>query len=131
MGAHSMEVVEVTIVPGVLTIEAIDPNAPIEPNQWQYTSGVVGPSRPVDYGDDVEALRQNLFPVDDVPAVNITAAVGAAVAASGIADGAVGSLSITRNLPFDTNIVMFINVQGERSSKQVRADVTGQITEVV
>jgi len=26
---------------------------------------------------------------------------------------------------------MFINVDGERSSKQVRADVSGQITDVV
>ncbi|MUL83581.1 MULTISPECIES: hypothetical protein [unclassified Mycolicibacterium] len=33
--------------------------------------------------------------------------------------------------PDRANVIIFINVQGERSGKQVRADVAGQITEVV
>lgn len=131
VGANPMQVVEISIAPGVLSLEAIDPNAPTELNQWSYTSGAVGPSRPIDYDDDTEALQQNLFAITDVPASAIATAIDGAVAASEIPDGEVQTVSIKRNIPFDANVIMFINVQGERSSKQVRADVAGQITEVV
>lgn len=131
VGANPMQVVEINIAPGVLTVEAIDPNAPTELNQWSYTSGAVGPSRPIDYDDDTEALQQNLFAITDVPTTAIANAINGAVAASQIADGKVQTLSIKRNIPFDANVLMFINVEGERSSKQVRADSAGQITDVV
>lgn len=131
VGATPMQVVEVTIVPGVLTVQAIDPNAPTELNQWTYTAGAVGPFQPVDYGDDVEALQQNLFASTDVPSSATAAAIDGAVAASGIQGGEVRSVIIKRNLPFDDNLIMFINVEGERSTKQVRADVAGHITDVV
>ncbi len=131
VGANPMQLVEVTIIPGVLTLEAVDPNAPTELNQWSYTAGAVGPSRPVDYGDDVEALQQNLFSVDDVASTAVVTAINGSVAASEIPDGKVQSVVIKRNLPFDSNVIIFVNVQGERSSKQVRADLAGQITDVV
>ncbi|MBJ7387244.1 MAG: hypothetical protein JHC55_22445 [Mycolicibacterium sp.] len=131
VGATPMQVVEVTIVAGSLTVQAIDPSAPTELNQWSYTAGAVGPLRPVDYGDDVEALNENLFSVDEVATNAIAAAANGAVAASAIEGGEVRSLIIKRNMPFDTSVTMFINVEGERSSKQVRADVSGQITDVV
>jgi hypothetical protein len=131
VGATPMQVVEVTIVAGALTVQAIDPSAPTELNQWSYTAGTVGPSRPVDYGDDVEALGENLFSVNEVDTGAIAAAFDGALAASGIADAEVQSLIIKRNMPLDTSVTMFINVDGERSSKQVRADVSGQITDVV
>ncbi|BBY50585.1 hypothetical protein MARA_40530 [Mycolicibacterium arabiense] len=131
VGATPMQVVEVTIVAGSLTVQAIDPSAPTELNQWSYTAGAVGPLRPVDYGDDVEALNENLFSVDEVATNAIAAAADGAVAASAIEGGEVQSLIIKRNMPFDTSVTMFINVEGERSSKQVRADVSGQITDVV
>ncbi|MCV7286989.1 hypothetical protein H7J87_16830 [Mycolicibacterium wolinskyi] len=131
VGANPMQVVEINIAPGVLTVEAIDPNAPTELNQWSYTSGAVGPSRPIDYDDDTEALQQNLFAITDVPTTAIANAINGAVAASRIPDGKVQTLSIKRNIPFDANVLMFINVEGERSSKQVRADSAGQITDVV
>lgn len=130
VGANPMQVVEVSIAPGVLSVEAIDPNAPTELNQWSYTSGAVAPSRPIDYDDDTEALQQNLFATSDVPSSAIAAAIDGAVAASEIPDGKVQTVSIKRNIPFDENVIIFINVQGERSSKQVRADVTGQVTDV-
>ncbi|MDH6194738.1 hypothetical protein M2272_001367 [Mycobacterium frederiksbergense] len=130
VGANPMQVVEVSIAPGVLSLEAIDPNAPTELNQWSYTSGTVGPSRPVDYGDDTEALQQNLFAVTDVPSSAIAAAIDGAVAASEIKDGKVQTVSIKRNIPFDENVIIFINVKGERSSKQVRTDATGQVIKV-
>lgn len=131
VGATPMQVVEVTIVAGSLTVQAIDPSAPTELNQWSYTAGAVGPLRPVDYGDDVEALNENLFSVNEVATNAIAAAADGAVAASAIEGGEVQSLIIKRNMPFDTSVTMFINVEGERSSKQVRADVSGQITDVV
>lgn len=131
VGADPMQVVEVTIVPGVLTLEAIDPNAPTELNQWSYTAGAVGPSRPVDYGDDTEALQQNLFAINVVPTSAIVSAIDGALTESEIQGAEVQSLIIKRNMPFDANVTMFINVEGERSSKQVRADVAGQITDVV
>lgn len=131
VGATPMQVVEVTIVAGSLTVQAIDPSAPTELNQWSYTAGAVGPLRPVDYGDDVEALNENLFSVNEVATSAIAAAADGAVAASAIEGGEVQSLIIKRNMPFDTSVTMFINVEGERSSKQVRADVSGQITDVV
>jgi hypothetical protein len=131
VGATPMQVVEVTIIPSVLTVQAVDPNAPTELNQWSYTAGAVGPSRPVDYDDDVEALQQNLFPVDAVASSAIAAAIVGAVPASGVVGGEVQSVIIKRNLPFDSDITMLINVDGERSNKQVRADGAGQITDVV
>lgn len=131
VGATPMQVVEVTIVAGVLTVQAIDPSAPTELNQWTYTAGAVGPMRPVDYGDDVEALGENLFSVNEVSTAAIAAAADGALAASGIEGAEVQSLIIKRNMPLDTSVTMFINVEGERSSKQVRADVSGQITDVV
>lgn len=131
VGADPMQVVEVTIVTGVLTVEAIDPNAPTELNQWTYTAGSVGAARPVDYDDDVEALQQNLFVSDEIPADVIASAASGAITASGIADGEVQSLIIKRNLPFDDSLTMLINVEGERSSKQVRTDAAGQVTDVV
>lgn len=131
VGATPMQVVEVTVIPSVLTVEAIDPNAPTELNQWTYTAGAVGASRPVDYDDDVEALQQNLFAISEVPTDAIVTAVNGAIAASGVKGAEVQSLIVKRNLPFDENVVMLINVEGERSTKQVRADVTGQITEVI
>lgn len=130
-GANPMQVVEVTIVAGVLTLQAIDPSAPTELNQWSYTAGTVGPSRPVDYDDDTEALRQNLFSLNEIPATAIVSAIDHAVTESGIAGGEVNSVVIKRNLPFDENVMMFLNVDGERSSKQVRADITGQVIEVI
>ena len=66
-----------------------------------------------------------------MPTSAIVAAIEGAVAASEIPDGKVQTISIKRNIPFDDNVIVFINVQGERSSKQVRADVTGAVTEVV
>jgi hypothetical protein len=131
VGATPMQAVEVTIIPGVLTVQAVDPNAPTELNQWSFTAGGVGPSRPVDYDDDTEALRQNLFSVDQVPASAIVSAIDGAVAASGVEGGEVQSVIVKRNLPFDDSLIMYLNVEGERSTKQVRADATGQITEVV
>ncbi|MCT7661333.1 hypothetical protein [Mycobacterium deserti] len=131
VGANPMQVVEVTIIPGVLTVEAIDPKAPTELNQWTYTAGAVGTSRPVDYGDDTEALQQNLFAVNEVASGAIASAINGAVAASGIQGGEVQSVIIKRNLPFDESVTMLINVEGERSTKQVRADVAGQVTDVI
>ena len=66
-----------------------------------------------------------------MPTSALVAALDGAVAASGVEGGDVQSLIVKRNLPFDENLVMFVNVQGERSTKQVRADVTGRITDVV
>ncbi|MGW0160575.1 hypothetical protein ACWDUN_14790 [Mycobacterium sp. NPDC003323] len=131
VGADPMQVVELVFTDMSVTAQAIDPAAPTELNQWTYTAGTVGPMRPVDYGDDAEALRQNLFSVTEVPTTAIVAAIDKAAAASGIADAAVQSVVIKRNLPFGDELQILLNVQGERSSKQVRADVTGQITEVV
>lgn len=131
VGAAPMQVVEVTIIPSVLTVEAIDPNAPTELNQWTYTAGAVGASRPVDYDDDVEALQQNLFAMSDVSTGAIVTAIDGAIAASEVKGAQVQSVVIKRNLPFDESVVMLINVEGERSSKQVRADITGHITDVV
>lgn len=131
VGANPMQVVEMTISPSALTVQAVDPNAPTELNQWSYTAGTVGPSRPVNYDDDTEALQQNLFAITDVPTSAIATAIEAAVPASEVKDGTVQSVSIKRNLPFDENVIMFINVNSDRSSKQVRADTTGQVTQVV
>ncbi|MBB2989130.1 ABC-type glycerol-3-phosphate transport system substrate-binding protein [Mycolicibacterium iranicum] len=131
VGANPMQVVEVTVVPGVLTVQAIDPAAPTELNQWSYTAGAVGASRPVDYDDDTEALRQNLFGTDEVPSAAIVTAVGNAVTASEIPGAEVQSLTIKRNLPFGEDITIFLNVEGERSSKQVRTDASGQVVDVV
>lgn len=131
VGANPMQVLDIVITPGVLKIEAIDPSAPTELNEWSYTSGVVAPARPIDYGDDTDALRQNLFATSDVPTSAIVAAIDGAVAASEIPDALVQTISIKRNVPFDDNVIVFINVQGERGSKQVRTDVTGAVTEVV
>lgn len=130
VGANPMQVVDVVITPSLLKVEAIDPNAPTELNEWSYTSGAVGPSRPIDYDDDTEALQQNLFVTTDVPTSAIVAAIDGAVAASEIPDGKVQTVSIKRNIPFDANVIIFINVQGERSSKQVRTDATGQVIKV-
>lgn len=130
VGANPMQVVDVVITPSLLKVEAIDPNAPTELNEWSYTSGAVGPSRPIDYDDDTEALQQNLFVTTDVPTSAIVAAIDGAVAASEIPDGKVQTVSIKRNIPFDANVIIFINVQGERSSKQVRSDATGQVIKV-
>ncbi|BDY33054.1 hypothetical protein [Mycolicibacterium mageritense] len=131
VGANPLQVVEMTISPSALTVQAVDPNAPTELNQWSYTGGTVGPSRPVDYDDDTEALQQNLFAITDVPTSAIATAIEAAVPASEVKDGTVQTVSIKRNLPFDENVIMFINVDSDRSSKQVRADTTGQVTQVV
>ncbi|WP_396899397.1 hypothetical protein, partial [Mycolicibacterium sp.] len=128
VGANPLQVVEMTISPSALTVQAVDPNAPTELNQWSYTAGTVGPSRPVDYDDDTEALQQNLFAITDVPTSAIATAIEAAVPASEVKDGTVQTVSIKRNLPFDENVIMFINVDSDRSSKQVRADTTGQVT---
>lgn len=131
VGASPMQVVEVTILPEVLTVQAINPAAPTELNQWSFTAGVVAPPRPVDYDDDVEALQQNLFGVDEISSSAIATAIDGAVVASGVQGGELQSVVIKRNLPFDSNLTVLINVDGERSTKQVRADATGQITDVV
>ncbi|WNG80278.1 hypothetical protein C6A86_018785 [Mycobacterium sp. ITM-2016-00316] len=131
VGADPMNVVEIVITGQVVTVQAVDPAAPTELNQWTYTAGHVGDLRPVDYNDDTEALQQNLFPVTDVPATAIMTAVDNAIGASGVADGAVQSVVVKRNLPFSDDLQILVSVQGERSNKQVRADATGQVTEVL
>ena len=131
VGAGPMNVVEIVITQQLITVQAIDPAAPTELNQWTYTAGHVGDLRPVDYDDDTEALQQNLFAVTDVPATAIMTAIGNAIGASGIADGDVQSVVVKRNLPFGDELQILINVQGERSGKQVRADATGRVTEVL
>lgn len=131
VGANPMQVVELVITGQVVTVQAVNPAAPTELNQWTYTAGQVGDLRPVDYDDDTEALRQNLFAVTEVPATAIMTAVDNAIGASGIADGEVQTVIVKRNLPFSDDLQILINVQGERSNKQVRADATGQVTGVV
>lgn len=131
VGADPMQVVEIVITQQIVTVQAIDPAAPTELNQWTYTAGQVGDLRPVDYDDDTDALQQNLFAATEIPAAAIMTAVDGAVAASGVADGDVQSVIVKRNLPFDDELQILINVQGERSSKQVRADSTGRVTGVV
>ncbi len=131
VGANPMQVVELVITEQVVTVQAVNPAAPTELNQWTYTAGQVGDLRPVDYDDDTEALRQNLFAVTEVPATAIMTAVDNAIGASGIADGEVQTVIVKRNLPFSDDLQILINVQGERSNKQVRADATGQVTGVV
>ena len=131
VGANPMQVVELVITEQVVTVLAVNPAAPTELNQWTYTAGQVGDLRPVDYDDDTEALQQNLFPVTEVPATAIMTAVDNAIGASGIADGEVQTVIVKRNLPFSDDLQILINVQGERSNKQVRADATGQVTGVV
>lgn len=131
VGANPMQVVELVITGQVVTVQAVNPAAPTELNQWTYTAGQVGDLRPVDYDDDTEALQQNLFPVTEVPATAIMTAVDNAIGASGIADGEVQTVIVKRNLPFSDDLQILINVQGERSNKQVRADATGQVTGVV
>ncbi|ANE79982.1 hypothetical protein A7U43_12250 [Mycobacterium adipatum] len=131
VGANPMQVVELVITEQVVTVQAVNPAAPTELNQWTYTAGQVGDLRPVDYDDDTEALQQNLFPVTEVPATAIMTAVDNAIGASGIADGEVQTVIVKRNLPFSDDLQILINVQGERSNKQVRADATGQVTGVV
>lgn len=131
VGADPMQMVELVVTQQVVTVQAINPAAPTELNQWTYTAGHVGDLRPVDYDDDTEALRQNLFVVTEVPATAIMTAVDNAIGASGIADGDVQSVVVKRNLPFSDELQILINVQGERSNKQVRADVTGQVTDVL
>lgn len=131
VGTGPMNVVEIVITQQVVTVQAIDPAAPTELNQWTYTAGHVGDLRPVDYDEDTEALQQNLFPVTDVPSTAIMTAVDNAIGASGIADADVQSVVVKRNLPFGDDLQILVNVQGERSNKQVRADVTGRVTEVL
>lgn len=131
VGANPMQVVELVITEQVVTVQAVNPAAPTELNQWTYTARQVGDLRPVDYDDDTEALQQNLFPVTEVPATAIMTAVDNAIGASGIADGEVQTVIVKRNLPFSDDLQILINVQGERSNKQVRADATGQVTGVV
>ena len=131
VGADPMQVVELTLSEHAITVQAIDPNAPTELNQWTYAATGVGPMRPVDYGDDAEALRQNLFSMADVPTDAIMTAIANAVPASEIVDGVVQTVVIKRNLPFGDELQILLNVQGERSSKQVRADAAGQVTGVV
>lgn len=131
VGADPMQVVELVFTDLSVTVQAVDPAAPTELNQWTYTAGTVGPLRPVDYGDDAEALRQNVFAADDVSTAAIITAMDNAVPASGIADGAVQSVVVKRNLPFTDEVQILLNIQGERSTKQVRADITGTVTDVV
>lgn len=130
VGAGPMNVVEIVITHQLVTVQAIDPAAPTELNQWTYTAGYVLDLRPVDYDDDTEALQQNLFAVTDVPTTAIMTAVDNAIGASGIADGDVQSVVVERNLPFGDELQILVNVQGERSGKQVRADATGRVAEI-
>ncbi len=131
VGADPMQVVELVFTELSVTVQAVDPAAPTELNQWTYTAGAVGPLRPVDYGDDAEALRQNLFSVAEVPTGAIVTAIDNAVDASGIVDGTVQSVVVKRNLPFTEQLQILLNVQGERSSKQVRTDLAGTVTDIV
>lgn len=131
VGADPMQVVELVFTELSVTVQAVDPAAPTELNQWTYTAGAVGPLRPVDYGDDAEALRQNLFSVAEVPTGAIVTAIDNAVDASGIVDGTVQSVVVKRNLPFTEQLHILLNVQGERSSKQVRTDLAGTVTDIV
>ena len=131
VGADPMQVVELVFTELSVTVQAVDPAAPTELNQWTYSAGAVGPLRPVDYGDDAEALRQNLFSVAEVPTGAIVTAIDNAVDASGIVDGTVQSVVVKRNLPFTEQLQILLNVQGERSSKQVRTDLAGTVTDIV
>ena len=131
VGADPMQVVELVFTELSVTVQAVDPAAPTELNQWTYSAGAVGPLRPVDYGDDAEALRQNLFSVAEVSTGAIVTAIDNAIDASGIVDGTVQSVVVKRNLPFTEQVQILLNVQGERSNKQVRTDLAGTVTDVV
>ncbi|MGU3500736.1 hypothetical protein [Mycobacterium sp. C31M] len=69
VGANPMQVVAVKIAPGVLVVEAINPNVPTELNEWSFLAGTVRNPVPIDYAGDTEALQQNLFAVNEVPAL--------------------------------------------------------------
>ena len=114
-----------TIISGVLTVQAVDPNAPTELNQWSYTAGVVGPSRPVDYGDDVEALGENLFSVNEDR--DRRHRRGRRRRGDDERDpGRRGAERIVkRNVRFDPNMTMYINVEGE-AAQQVHTDISGR-----
>ena len=41
------------------------------------------------------------------------------------------SVVVKRNLPFTEQLQILLNVQGEGSSKQVRTDLAGTVTDIV
>lgn len=130
VGEEPAQITELNISNSAVGIYAVDPSAPDELNAWEYRNGSVGPSSPVDYGGDTEALSQNLFSTADVSASAIESALAEAPEAGEIEDGGIDGLTMVWMGP-DLGVVMQISVSGERESGLVRFEPDGTFIEVL
>ncbi|AFR08120.1 hypothetical protein [Nocardiopsis alba] len=130
VGEEPAQITELNISNSAVGIYAVDPSAPDELNAWEYRDGSVGPSNPVDYGGDTEALSQNLFSTADVSASVIENALSEAPETGEIEDGEVDGLTMVWMGP-DLGVVMQISVSGERESGLVRFEPDGTFIEVL
>ncbi|MEL7977529.1 hypothetical protein AAG589_16820 [Isoptericola sp. F-RaC21] len=131
VGGDDVQVTEVNVNPADITLMAVDPAAPDELNQWDYRDGAVGESTPVDYGGDTEALKQNLFGLDEVDPAVVVEAIDGAPEATEIEDGVSESVGILMMPGAHEGAIIQVNVGGERDSKIARYSLDGELVEVL
>ncbi|MGW5050409.1 hypothetical protein [Actinokineospora sp. NPDC004072] len=123
---------EIVLSESHLAVQAIDPAKPEEVNQFTFSNGATGQPAPVDVsGSDPGALEANRFSTADLDPAAVAKVIAEAPAASKVADAAVTTVIIKRLLPATDDIRIIVNVQGPRGTKQIRADVTGKVVEIV
>ncbi len=130
IGGDPARVVTVHVIDAsTVRVEAIDPAAPTELNEWTYRDGKVSDPVPINYGENTEALEQNLFDITEVDPQTMADLVANAPATAGIEDGEAGGVIIERLLlaTGDDRVIAQVSVRGARSDRTLRATMDGNV----
>jgi hypothetical protein len=125
IGAPVM-VLDVSIAPGYLSVDAQDPKDPKKLSHYEYRNGTVSGPTPVRLSDETQ-LESQLFSLDEV---NLAAVANVAQAANErlkIDGGEVQGMDIRRNLPVSKEIRWHVGVTGPQKGGFVDADEKGNI----
>lgn len=107
-----------------------DPDRPDTVNQYEWRDGVIEGPTPVRVSLGRGSLAERLFPLDSI-ALNAAARLARAARAQPIEGAEAGTMIIRRGLPFRSDVIWFVNVNGTRDNRQLRALADGRVYEVL
>lgn len=130
IGADAL-ITDMSVLENSTTVSAIDSAAKDELNSWRVLNGKMEESVPVDYGDDVEALQENAFPLKDVDPSVIAKLIDEAPGMSGFDDLTVTAVSLSYPLVAfgeeDWKPQYKVSLDGERHDETLTFELDGSL----
>lgn len=124
------QITDLSLFTDYVSVSAVDPAATEELNQWTLRSGKMEDSVPVDYGSDVEALKENLFPLSEVDPAVVAKIIDDAPEASQFDDLTVQAISLSYPMVAfsedEWQPVFTVTLDGERDDETLTFDLAGK-----